>query len=535
MLSKIFFNSVAPILLKIRWRRVDLKIFSNKEERNKLNTKLSKTPTINNAKKSKILIGSIRSLAHSNLFEGGVGQSFVKAGVPVSVLRCGQFLKSCETKSHFKDNQMSCSMCHKEFDYFTKSFGLNEITYDSLIDIKLKREILDFIETIDLNSFSTWKGVSLRNEWLCALQRYYLSTDTKISENPEIAEQFLYTVLTSFEVGRILVEEKQFTHLFTSHGIYSTWGGLLAGFRNANGDVTVWGRGYYKSGIVSFKNESYLNGLKNLDRSYIINNYNSKYLDEVKTYLDSKWKLSNDNDSIKYYDKDTIATEFKLELKEGKKYISFFPNIPWDGQAFVSTENYKNLNDIIESLLSYVKTRSDVHIIVRPHPAENPSYNPNIGETFLDISKQYKLDSHPSFTIIPYESSITSYDVADLVKANVLFAGTIGVELAAKGLNVIQLGKNVSSNKGFYLEPKTYDELKNSLNLLLDENYSSNSDDISKNALQWASFYYAQGHMEDIFFKYSGYRMVDIVDDLDTEKLSHYMNWVLEGKGLYHS
>jgi len=371
-MKKYFFNAIAPFLLQIRWRKSKLSLFKNNILQKKLYSRIP-VLEIEGKKDYKILIGSIRSQAHSLLFEGAIGLTFRKAGFHVSTLRCGQYLKSCETKSHFKDNQMACSMCHKEFDYFKKVFRLDEITYDELIDSELKKEILQFINHIKLNKFDKWKGFSLQNEWKCALQRYYLSTETKIEEKPDIAKSFLFSVIASFEVGKTLVKKYGYTHLFTSHGIYSTWGGLVAGFREAGGDVTVWGRGYYKSGIVSFKNESYLNGLKYFDRTIVEKYLNPKYIDDVKFYLESKWKLINNNDSVNYYkNHKNHKNKDILNLKEDIYYISFFPNIPWDAQAFVSTKNYKSLTDVLESLIKYTKIQKNTHVIIRPHPAENP-------------------------------------------------------------------------------------------------------------------------------------------------------------------
>lgn len=533
MISKYLFNNVAPLLLRMRWKKINFSLFENRNLQLKLDKGLPNI-TLNTPKKYKILIGSIRSQANSNLFEGGVGMAFSKAGIETSVLRCGQFLKSCETKSHFKDDQMSCSMCHIEFDYFLKTFNLPAISYSELISRDLKEEINKFVDTCDLTEFRYYKGYDLQNEWYCALQRYYLSTEKYLVEKEKIAKQFLFTVISSFEAGRILVNKENFTHLFTSHGIYSTWGSLVAGFRAAGGDVTVWGRGYYESGIVSFKNESYLNGLKHYDYEYVKERLNPKYLNIVESYLDSKWSLTNNSDTIKYYHNKNHNDNSDIDINEGINYIGFFPNIPWDGQAFVSTENYRSLNDVVETLIKYVDSHKNTHIIIRPHPAENPLRNPNIGETFLDIADKYKLQEHHSFTIIPYDSPITSYDVAEKVKVNVLFAGTIGVELAAKGLNVIQLGRNVSSNKEIFFEPASYVEFESTLDEILEEKYPKVNPEVRQKALEWAAFYYCQAHVQDPFFNYKGYRMVDVKDSMSTDRIDSYLTWVLNGKGLYH-
>jgi|GEM_PF-4415763 Capsule polysaccharide biosynthesis protein. len=538
-IKKTIYNAIAPILLKLRWKRVNLKLFNNKELQADLNAKLSLNLSLKSTGKPKIIIGSIRSQAHSNLFEGAIGGSFKKAGLEVAVLRCGQFLKSCETKTHYKDNQISCSMCHSEFDYFKKTFQLDEVSYDDLIDSKLRNNINNFVNAVDLTKVDEWDGYSIQNEWSCALQRYYLSTDIRLSEKPEIARQFLFTTISSFEAGKKLVKKDGFTHLFTSHGIYGTWGGLVAGFRYAGGDVTVWGRGYYNSGIVSFKGESYLNGLKFITRDFFLDKIRKENAEEVKSYLEARWTLTNDADLVKYYEKGDSSGAVSLEsiMQTDKKYIGFYPNIPWDGQAFVSTKNFRSLRDVLESLIKYADKHNDVHVIIRPHPAENPEKNPHIGETFLDITKEYEIAANENFTVLPYETSITSYDIAEKVKANVLFAGSIGLELAAKGLSVIQMGRNVSSNKDIYYEPNDYNEFEKMLDGILNNGANKEiviNEEIKNKALEWATFYYSQVHMRDQFFDYKGYTMEKTKDKIDDKRLSNYLDWILTGKELYY-
>ncbi|MEP6613261.1 MAG: hypothetical protein ABJA76_15280 [Mucilaginibacter sp.] len=472
------------------------------------------------------------------MFEGALGSAFKKNGFEVTLLQCGQFFKSCETKSHFKDNQMTCSMCHEEFKHFKEAFGLESIKYEELISDTVKKEIETFVYSCDLTKVDSWKGYSIKDEWSSAVQRYYLSSNMHLSANPEIARNFLFTTISSFEAGRILKEDKKFTHLITSHGIYSTWGGVIAGFKAAGGNVTVWGRGYYNSGILSYKGGSFLNGLKHFMRGDFLDRLNPGNVESIKAYMESRWTLTNDNDLIKYYDNKDPIKNNELSLPAGKKYIGFYPNIPWDGQVFVATENYRGLRDVIESLMKFVAENPEAHIIVRPHPYENPAKNPNIGERFMDLAAEYNLSEANGFSIIPYSSSIKSYDLAEMVNVNVLLAGTIGLEFAAKGFPVIQLGENISSNKGIFFEPKNYDELSGILTKLLFEEREKaffDADLIKRNALEWCAFFFKQAHLDDPFFKTKGTKMIGIKEQVDEQLMQKYMEWVLSGEGLFYT
>lgn len=525
-------NSLAVPLLKYRWKKNGLYLFNDKKAQVDF---LEKIPSVNlkSKKPSKILIGSIRSQNHSLLFEGALGAAFKKNGFDVKLIQCGQYLNACETKSHFKDSQIYCSMCHEEFDYYKNAFGLESLKYSEILPKDLQDNIRSFVNKIELSDFNEWNGVSLRNEFECGIQRFYLSTQTFFKEKPTVAREFLFTVISSFEVGQQLFKQG-YTHLISSHGIYSTWGGLVSGFRNAGGDVTVWGRGYYKSKIVNFKGESYLNGLKYIDRNYFLNVINPNNRKEVIDYLNARWSLTNTSDLVTYYQKkDSNLSDKELILSDDFQYVSFFPNIPWDGQAFVSTKNFKSLNDVLDALIKFTNKNKNVKVIIRPHPAENPKKNPHIGETFLDIAKSYKLENNQQFIVLPYSSSLTSYDIAEKVKANILFAGSIGLELAAKGLNVIQMGKNVSSNKEIYFEPNDYQEFEIMLTKLLNDEGNFNTE-IQKKAYEWATFYYSQAHVEDPFFEYKGYQMVKVKDEIDRWKLAKYMDWVLNGEKLFY-
>jgi hypothetical protein len=526
---------ISPILLRIRWRRSSVVLFRDKKEQEKL---LDLIPNLilprSETKTQKIIIGSIRSLAHSNLFEGGIGKSLKNAGFEVSVLRCGQFLEACETKSYFKDNGITCSMCHREFDSFKKVFDLDEIAYEEILDPVIMSEIYKFIQSTSLHEFNIWKGYSLEKEWKSALKRYYLGTDIKIDERPDVAKKFLFSTIASFEIGRTLVNQLGFTHLFTSHGIYSTWGGLAKGFKESGGDVTVWGRGYYKSGIISMKGESYLNGLGLLDRDFIGQNINYKYHQDAKKYLDSRWNLTSKSDLVDFYSYQNTDNKEFFNFVDGIDYVGFFPNVPWDGQVFVSTDRIKGIRDVIEYILRYIRDHNSIHFIIRPHPWENPERNPYIQETFLDIAKEYNLDNIDEISIVPHGSSISSYAIAERIKVAVILAGTLGIELAARGVDVIQLGRSVSSNKGIFYEPQSYQEFSKRLEEILSSK-SLAKEERQKNALDWATLFYCQAHMEDPFFNFRGTHVVSVKDSINSLNLSQYLTWILEGDGLFHS
>lgn len=104
--------------------------------------------------------------------------------------------------------------------------------------------------------------------------------------------------------------------------------------------------------------------------------------------------------------------------------------------------------------LGYFALRQDVQLVLRVHPGERNLDGPSVAELV-----HHELPVlPPHMHIVRAEDPINTYDLIDLADLGLVYTTTVGLEMAMGGLPVIVAGKTHYRNKGFTINPESWDE-----------------------------------------------------------------------------
>jgi hypothetical protein len=438
-------NSFSPILEKIRYYK--------KSNPYDLFMDLRKNEILPDSRKNNVLILPIRVAPVSNLIEGVYGYAMNLRGYNVHGLFCNQHLNKCETINNGNGSSLHCSLCKFEQDKFSKTFEIIKHTYDELLDLDMITKLQKIALNTPIEDVFTLKyddmllGLHIKS----AVLRYLMTNNVDMKKNETLIRDFIYSTLSSYESTKKLITNIKPKFVLSSHGIYSTWGGALEACKKLNIPVIVWGRGYVSGNLIVSYNESYAYECINEPNTYWENiSLTKKEKEKISNYFIEKQNHNSTVDYINYYN--GIKTSNKsIKFNNGRVKFGLFPNIPWDGTTFASTQGFPDMAVFLEKTIEWFIENQDYDLIIRVHPAER--FNKE-QETTKDLVNNICKNLPNNIFIIDAEESISSYDIAKVCDYCLIYASSIGLELAFLNKPVIQTGVFNTSNKGFTFEAK---------------------------------------------------------------------------------
>ena len=203
--------------------------------------------------------------------------------------------------------------------------------------------------------------------------------------------------------------------------------------------------------------------------------------DRNKLYRSFDMQQKSINLEDKLWDENRIDNEKEIISLLGidlrKKIIACYPNVFWDSVHMGLDSVSKDLTSWLKDMIDFVKDRDEFQLIIRTHPAELKAES-NIQSKFtISDSLNELFDKMPSNVIIVEpKSNVSSYSLANIANANIVWNGTIGLELALNGTKPIVTADAYYANKDFTIDFLNFDDLANYLNKLNDKSEINNEE-----------------------------------------------------------
>lgn len=255
------------------------------------------------------------------------------------------------------------------------------------------------------------------------------------------------------------------------HGIYLTHGIAVNVARNLNIPVVVLGGGgIRKDTVLACHGETYHKQLINESNDTWINRVVSeKERTDVVSYAFKKRYSGSSVDYLSYHPNPIDDLQYiyrKCNIDATRPIITAYTNVIWDAQILYKSNAF---TDIFHWLKRTIELAEDLNIwlLIRVHPAEakgglhltKQPIIPELLKLFPVLPSNVK--------IIPPESNISSYALAEISVANIVYGTKMALEMALMKRKVILCGETFSRNKGFAIDIDSLEQydsvLKNSL------------------------------------------------------------------------
>lgn len=104
-------------------------------------------------------------------------------------------------------------------------------------------------------------------------------------------------------------------------------------------------------------------------------------------------------------------------------------------------------------LVDYFRSHPEYRLVIRVHPAERVTDEWRVQEWFMDRIGEHVKEWPSNVTLVPPESPVSSYKLADAARVGLTYVSFIGVEMVYRGLPVITAGLSHYDNRGFTHDP----------------------------------------------------------------------------------
>jgi hypothetical protein len=107
----------------------------------------------------------------------------------------------------------------------------------------------------------------------------------------------------------------------------------------------------------------------------------------------------------------------------------------------------------LERTVKYFEGRTGVQFVVRIHPGELITKGPSVADVVRNVLPNLPEHIH----LLPADAPINTYDIIEIAQLGLVYTTTVGMEMAMSGLPVIVVGKTHYREKGFTLDPDSWE------------------------------------------------------------------------------
>src|SRR6185295_4570220 len=136
--------------------------------------------------------------------------------------------------------------------------------------------------------------------------------------------------------------------------------------------------------------------------------------------------------------------------RTGAPLIVAFANAAWDMAAVDRDVGFASMFEWLFSLVDYAIAHPEVELVVRAHPAEVnvPAELRSRTPVVAEIRRKYG-DLPDHIKLLEGDNPISSYVLAEMAQAPILYATRLGLEMALKGRRPWLAGQTTYRGRGF--------------------------------------------------------------------------------------
>lgn len=112
-----------------------------------------------------------------------------------------------------------------------------------------------------------------------------------------------------------------------------------------------------------------------------------------------------------------------------------------------------SMTEWLEHTLRYFVGRKDVQFVVRIHPGEQITKGPSVAELVKRVMPELPEQIH----LVAASAKINTYDIVEIADLGLVYTTTVGLEMAMSGVPALVVGRTHYRNKGFTLDPDSWD------------------------------------------------------------------------------
>ena len=458
--------------------------------------------------------------SHYLAVEPIIMMSLVARGCRITSLYCNKSLPCCEFnisgnnkprvigefRHGISDNAIEYR-CHKCKNNLEQLYGNLPVIltglerYLSAEDYESAGRVAQAVQFEHFRTF-TYNDIAVGEEAFASILRATFMGEVQDSRPNRflVARYIMSGILTTIAYEKAFLDIKP-DRIVCIHGVYQTHGiAIKVAIKLGIPSIVMGGGGIRKSTLVLCHNETYHHQLVN-ESNDIWTQFVLTRDEKTKT-MDYAVKRRDSGAGVDYLSyhhnalEDVSEIYRRCKIDSSRKIVTIYTNVIWDAQIFYNGNAFRDIFDWIVTSIEELSANKNVWVVIRIHPAEAQDKIPPKQPMLRELTKRFPVLPE-NIRIIPPESDISSYVLAQESVANIIYGTKMGLEIALMKRPLIVCGETFSRNKGYGIDitsKKQYRELLANI-----EKIDFDVDKAFDTALQYAHYYYFR-RMLDIPF-----------------------------------
>lgn len=439
-------------------------------------------PSTAPAAPAKVLVAtSIGSHLPAMQMETTLAAALRLRGATVETLLCDALLPACQMceprffvePAELARNGPQKSLCRDCFAPGKKTYGELGIpvhSYSQNVTAEERAEAARLARELsysDMESFE-FEGLKVGEHAKAGALRFYASASIEHEPDADaiLRRYFEAALLTVHAADRLMKRERYDVAVF-HHGIYVPQG-LIGEVARRNGiRVVNWNPAYRRDCFLFSHDDTYHHTLMDEPvETWTHMDWPEEKAENIRRYLRSRWEGSND--WIRFQGDPVFGRERILQeigCDPAKPIIACLTNVMWDAQLHYPANAFPNMLEWLLHTIRYFSARPDIQLVIRVHPAEITGTVPT-RQPVVEVLKEHFDVLPANVFVVPPESDISTYVLAEMSDTAIIYGTKTGVELAAVGIPVVVAGEAWIRGKGLTRDASSvenYDALLSAL------------------------------------------------------------------------
>lgn len=383
----------------------------------------------------------------SDLFsmrEGLIAHALRLRGSRVLFVLCDG-LEACNERSVLEDPPDVCRRCHRRGLEHLRAFGHSVASLSDHVDpddAEALRERARTCAPEDLLSFE-YAGVRLGPYVYASTLRYFYAGAFDI-RRPEVlakAREYLAAALVMTEAVRNLYRAFRPDKVFSSHGVYTSWGPWAAVARAMRIPHDRYNGGWRRNTLLVNRAETPPAACNDIWPEHEHTPLTPSQERCLDRYLASR--ESNAEDFYQFFeavDPDLEGWYRERGISPGRyrQRVTLFTNIVWDAAAMGRPGAFATLGDWLVATVKQFLDRPDVLLLIKVHPGETRWLTRTPGRWQVPSILREELGELPeSIRLIEADDPVSNFALYRDIDYGLVFSSSVGLEAALAGVPVL--------------------------------------------------------------------------------------------------
>ncbi|WP_415380080.1 hypothetical protein [Halosimplex sp. TS25] len=411
----------------------------------------------------------------------------VRGYEPVFLL-CDSSLSMCMKKRRDGHDDARCEVCTHTGRRLFEAFGYDPVTLSELpgADHNATVEVDDLADPFDI----TYRGVDL-SDFAVASTRNHLKMNEIDLSDPEtraLYEGLLDGGAHLVDATAALIKETGATRIVGNHPAYIYGGVPLATAREQGLQaVTIMGGKRDRTLLVGyFDEETPLPTYT--DQDYLDEVLDRPLSDGQDAEVEEIMAGRRDGSEIRYH----YASNSEVSVEAGSGdglTVGVFSNLMWDASLASKAITFADPYEWVVRTLSVLARREDVHVVMKPHPAEAMRESNRRVDRWLE-------SEHPDIVdrieLLPPDTDVSPYELMGDLDVGVVYSTNLALEMAIDGIPAVVAADVHYRGNGFTIDPENREAY---LEILRNIDNVGMTDEMQTRARRYAHLLWVRKHI----------------------------------------